>query len=159
MLHDVASPVAASRFYAYSMLGAYEIALLNHGQLPNINAVIKGNLKIQSPVVPKAFNLSFCTNYALLDVGRQIMPSGLLLKEKQKELTEYFVKHKWLSQKNVEENIRYAEDVARQVVQFARTDDYNKLSTYTRYTPNKKEGHWYPTPRNIWGLSSHNGKQ
>ena len=31
-------------------------------------------------------------------------------------------------------------------MQYARADSYNKLSTYPRYTPSKKEGHWYPTP-------------
>ncbi len=37
MLHDVANPPAASRFYAYALLGAYEAAFYSQKKLPNIN--------------------------------------------------------------------------------------------------------------------------
>jgi hypothetical protein len=42
--------------------------------------------------------------------------------------------------------VRYATDDARQVVEYAKKDGYNKLSTFTRYSPRKEEGRWYPTP-------------
>jgi hypothetical protein len=151
MLHDVANPPAASRFYAYAMLGAYEVALYGKGQLPDINQKFKVNPGIQPPATPKNFQLSFCAAYAMLDVGRQLMPSGLLLKEKQKSLVDYFIKAKILSQRSLQEHVRYAQAIAGQVVKYARTDDYNKLSTYTRYTPSKTEGHWYPTPPEYMG--------
>lgn len=146
MLHDVASPPAASRFYAYSLLGAYEVALLSKGQIPNINAKLKVIPNLQSPSLPKNFNLSFCANYAMLDVGRQIMPSGNMLVEKQKELIKSFVADKKLSERDASRQVRYAENVASQIIAYTKTDGYNKLSTYTRYTPSKDEGRWYPTP-------------
>ena len=146
MLHDVANPPAASRFYAYALLGAYEVTFFAKGQLPNINLKFKVNPGIRPPALPKNFNLSFCANYTMLDVGRQLMPSGVLLKEKQKNLIDHFIKNKILSERSLAENVLYAQAIAKQVVQYARADDYNKLSTYTRYTPSKEEGHWYPTP-------------
>jgi hypothetical protein len=42
--------------------------------------------------------------------------------------------------------VRFSMGVAGQVIAYARTDGYNKLSTFTRYTPRKGEGYWYPTP-------------
>jgi PAP2 superfamily len=146
MLHDVANPPAASRFYAYALLGAYEAALYGQHQLPDLNSKLNVNPGIQPITPPKNFNLSFCTNYTMLSVGRQIMPSGALLEEKQNNLVTYFRKKKKLSKEDIDQQINYCEQIARQVVQYARTDAYNKLSTYTRYTPSKKEGHWYPTP-------------
>lgn len=146
MLHDVANPPAASRFYAYALLGAYEAALFGQHQLPDLNSKLNVNPGIQPITPPKTFNLSFCTNYTMLSVGRQIMPSGALLEENQKNLITYFRKKKKLSKEDVDQQIAYCEQIASQVVQYARTDAYNKLSTYTRYTPSKKEGHWYPTP-------------
>ena len=146
MLHDVASPPAASRFYAYALLGAYEVTFFAKGQLPDINLKIKVNPGIRPPAPPKHFNLSFCANYTMLDVGLQLMPSGVLLKEKQKNLIDHFTINKIVSERNIAENVLYAQAIAKQVVQYARADDYNKLSTYTRYTPSKEEGHWYPTP-------------
>src|SRR6267154_5054988 len=89
MLHDVANPPAASRFYAYALLGAYETAFFAKGQLPHIILRLKTNPGIRPPAPPKTFSLSFCANYAMLDIGRQLMPSGVLLKEKQKKLIDH----------------------------------------------------------------------
>ncbi len=151
MLHDVANPPAASRFYAYSLLGAYETTLPGSGHLANLNRQFKVDPGIQPLPLPRNFNLSFCSNYAMLEVGRQLMPSGLLLKEKQKNLVDYFRKSKKLSEHSLAEHVLYAEAIAKQVVQYARSDDYNKLSTYPRYKPAKEEGHWYPTPPEYMG--------
>lgn len=146
MLHDVANPPAASRFYSYALLGAYETALAAHDGLPDINATLKVDPGITSLPVPKNFNTSFCATYAMLDVGRQIMPSGAMLEEKQKDLVRYFKTKKKIADRDLTAMIAFAETIAGQVVQYARGDAYNKLSTYTRYTPSKEEGHWYPTP-------------
>src|SRR5882762_8752407 len=101
MLHDVANPPAASRFYAYALLGAYETAFFAKSQLPDINLRLKTNPGIRPPAPPKNFNLSFCANYAMLDVGRQLMPSGVLLKEKQKKLIDHFTGNKMISQRSI----------------------------------------------------------
>ncbi len=151
MLHDVANPPAASRFYAYALLGAYEVTHHAAGRLPNIDEKLNVNPGIKRPAIPKKFNLSFCTNYTMLQVGRQIMPSGYLLEEKQKNLVAYFKKKKKLADVDLKEQIAYSEEIAKQVVAYARADDYNKLSAYNRYKPNKEEGHWYPTPPEYMG--------
>jgi hypothetical protein len=150
MLHDVAAPVAASRFYAYSLLAAYEAAHFA-GRLPGINEKLKVKPEIIPPAVPKNFNLSLSSNYAMLQVGRNIMPSGPMLKEKQNELLAYFRKKKKLAEADIKDNVRYAEAIAQYVMAYAKTDGYSKLSTYTRYTPSKKEGHWFPTPPEYMG--------
>ena len=152
MLHDVAAPVTASRFYAYALLGAYEVAYFAKGNLPNINEKFNVNPGIKPPPVPKNFNLSFASSYAMLEVGRYIMPSGVTLIENQKNLLAFFKKKKKISEADLNDNVRYAEEIAKYVIAYAKTDGYNKLSTYTRYTPNKKkEGHWYPTPPEYMG--------
>ncbi|HEX5169712.1 MAG TPA: vanadium-dependent haloperoxidase [Cyclobacteriaceae bacterium] len=146
MLHDVANPPAASRFYAYSLLGAYEVAFLSGSKIPDLGSKFNVQPGVKAGPLPKNFNLFFCANYAMLDVGRQIMPSGYMLEEKQKELINYFKTNNQLSDRNVAQQVRYSQDIARQVVEYARGDGYGKLSTYTRYTPSKEEGRWYPTP-------------
>lgn len=146
MLHDVAAPVAASRFYAYSLLGAYEAAYYGNAKLPNLNEKFRTNPHFQAIPVPKNFNVSFAANYAMLQVGRFIMPSGYLLEENQKQLMQFFRKKRKMSDDDIHDNVHFASGIAEQVVAFAKTDGYNKLSTYPRYTPKKKDGHWYPTP-------------
>lgn len=146
MLHDVASPPAASRVYAYALLGAYEVVFLGKGQLPDLNKKFKVNPGMQPGSALKKMNVSFCANYALLEVGRQLMPSGYLLEEKKKILIHHFKTNKNFSEKEIAQQVRYAMEIANQVVRYAKSDGYNKLSTFIRYTPSKAEGHWYPTP-------------
>jgi hypothetical protein len=146
MLHDVANPPAAARFYAYSTLGAYEVAMRANENLTDINKKINADPQIKTGELPNNFNLSFCANYAMLHVGRNIMPSGALLEKKQEELITMFRKSRKMSRQDIDANKQFAVDVAQQIVQYAKTDGYNKLSTYTRYTPSKEEGRWYPTP-------------
>ena len=143
MLHDVANPPAASRFYAYSILGAYEVALSIGARIPDINAKFNSPLSIKS-TKPKNLNLAFCATYTMLDVGRQLMPSGYLLEKNQEELINFL--KGTLTKRALAEQVRYSREIADQVVQYARSDGYNKLSTYTRYSPSKLEGRWYPTP-------------
>lgn len=146
MLHDVANPPAASRFYAYSLLGAYEIAHLSGSKIPDLGSKFNVAPNIKPLAMSKHFNLSFCASYTMLDVGRQIMPSGYLLEENQKALVDYFRTNQKISERSIAQQIRYCQEISRQVVEYAKKDGYNKLSTYTRYTPSKEEGRWYPTP-------------
>jgi hypothetical protein len=146
MLHDAASPPAASRVYAYSLLGAYETVFLAKGSVPDLNKKLTLDPRINAVTPPKKVDLSFCSNYAMLEIGRNLMPSGYLLDKKKEALIDYFKKQRRLSEKDISQNVRYALAVAQQVIGYARTDGYNRLSTYKRYTPRKDEGHWYPTP-------------
>jgi hypothetical protein len=146
MLHDATNPPAASRVYAYSLFGAYQAAALAKGQLPELNKKLKVMPAIELIHAPKKINTSFCSNYTLLQVGRELMPSGYLLDEKKKQLIGHFKTTYQLSEREIAQQVRFAMEVARQVVAYAATDGYNKLSTFTRYTPRKEEGYWYPTP-------------
>ncbi|AYB34380.1 vanadium-dependent haloperoxidase [Chryseolinea soli] len=142
MLHDVANPPAASRFYAYALLGAYEASAMDHGTLPDLHL----RWKMSTAAAPEKGNRAFCSLYSMLEVGRQLMPSGHLLEEKQKKLIQYFKTKRKLSNTQVASLVAYSEGIAAQVVAFARADHYNQLSTYSRYKPKKEEGHWFPTP-------------
>lgn len=148
MVTDVASPPAAARFYAYSMLAAHLSWISLSGKNEESCLFTKSNLQSPPDIVEQEKKLSpeFVSTYAMLEVGKKIMPSGYLLESKQQELIKTFTKTKWVSKKNINAYIQYAERVALEVLKIAGSDGYSQLSTLTRYTPNRNEGHWYPTP-------------
>jgi hypothetical protein len=115
MLHDVVAPPVAARVYSYAMLGAYQVAHYGSGTLPGIDEKFKINPDFKSVPVPKNFNLSFSSNYVILQVGRQIMPSGYLLEEKQKNLIASFKKKKKMAEVDIQEHVKIAEENAKQV--------------------------------------------
>ena len=146
MLHDAASPPAAARFYAYAMWGAFQSLPATHASTP-LTSCFHAALSLDAPPLPTRFSEYFCAIYAMLEIGKQMMPSGYLLKEKEdKLLRAYRKKYKWKPQ-DAEENRNFALQIAAQVIAYARTDGYFLLSALPRYKPvAKEEGHWYPTP-------------
>ena len=146
MLRDATSPPAASRVYAYAMLGAYEVAAMLTGRTPHLNKKLRADPNIKAVNTPKKADLAFCSNYAMMEIGRQLMPSGYMLEEKKQALIERLKLSGNFSDRDLAQQVRFAMDVAEQVIAYAKKDGYNKLSTYTRYTPKKGEGFWYPTP-------------
>lgn len=146
MLHDVASPPAAGRVYAYAMLGAHEIASMVKGRVPQLNERLHADPRMRLVNVPKKVDLSFCSNYTILEVGRQLMPSGYLLEEKKQGLVEHIKSRGQFSDRETAQQVRFALEVAGQIISYAKNDGYNKLSTFARYTPKKGDGFWFPTP-------------
>ncbi len=152
MLHDVANPPAAARFYAYSMLGAYEVLQRNQSDMLALSQNFHVVPDFVPVTLPTKFNPAFCATYAMLETGRLMLPSGYMLEEKQQELIKIFNKNYRLNVKNMEANRQYANQVAAQVVAYAKKDGYFSLSVLPRYKPNTKEaGRWYPTPPEYMG--------
>src|SRR5215217_5697345 len=85
MIHDVVNPPAASRFYTYCMLGAYEIVAQNNKEIVSPTAFIKSieAFKIESAA---GYDYRIAALYAILETGRLILPSGYMLEEDQKKL-------------------------------------------------------------------------
>jgi hypothetical protein len=147
MLHDVVNPPAASRFYAYSMLAAYQVIVSEDTSKESITQAFVHAPRFQAAPLPRQWDKTFCAIYAMLEVGRQIIPSGYLLEERQKSLIRLYRKRYKHSEQSINSNKIFAIEIANQVVDYSKTDGYSKLSTLTRYTPDvKTEGRWYPTP-------------
>jgi PAP2 superfamily len=147
MLHDVASPPAAARFYAYSILSAYEVLQRNQPEMLALSKNFHVAPDFAKLNLPTKFNPAFSATYAMLETGRLILPSGYMLEAKQLELIKIFQKNYKLKTKDIEANQQYAKQVAAQIVAYAKKDGYFSLSILPRYKPNTKEtGRWYPTP-------------
>jgi hypothetical protein len=146
MLHDGTNPPAAARFYSYSLMGAYTALLMAEDRLPDILPRLHQSPEFRLVKKPKSFARAFAAQYAMLEVGRRIMPSGKMLSEHQANLIKEHQEAYGLTDRQIAQNVRFAVEVADQVLAYASKDGYGKLSTYTRYTPLKGDAYWYPTP-------------
>ena len=90
MLHDVASPPAAARFYAYCTVAAYEALFQSDNDLPDLKRSFSKKLEVVRPKLPKEIDPVFCANYAMLLTGKQIMPSGITLDEHLNALMTHY---------------------------------------------------------------------
>ncbi len=145
MYHDVVNPPAAARFYSYSVLTGYEILSQLDSSVPHFQQKLN-----QYPVInerPDAgkINLQLAVLYGILETGKNIIPSGYLLEEKEQQLKNEFAKKK-IKKIIIDSSVAFAQRISKQVVEYCRTDGYFKLSTLSRYKPFETDSAWRPTP-------------
>ncbi|WP_298736410.1 vanadium-dependent haloperoxidase [uncultured Chitinophaga sp.] len=145
MLHDVVNPPAASRFYAYSLAGAYEIVAINNRGIARGSSFMKSSPHVVINAKPGSYNYRIAALYCILETGRLMLPSGFMLEEHQEKLLKTLKKEK-VKTAVIDSAVAVAKAVALQVVNWSKSDNYGRLSTRLRYTPVKGEAYWYPTP-------------
>ena len=147
MVNDVTSPVAASRYYAYVTLSAYEtISLFNSVSYPSLSGKIN---MFSGPEVPaEMIRLSDQTMAVILCIytaGEKLLPSGYLLKTQTDSLAALYgktTKGRLLYRHTVE----LVNLVVQRVIAYAKADGFTRLTNLKRYTPLTGDGYWKPTP-------------
>lgn len=144
MIHDVVNPPAASRFYAYCLLGAHEIVARHQ---PDIAAPTTFVQRAPALTIPdsRAYHYQMAALYCMLATGQRLLPSGNTLEAETTKLTAQ-LKQAGYAPALIDSSRQVGEQVARQVQQWAAQDNYAKLSTRLRYRPRQGDAFWFPTP-------------
>ncbi|HYG38429.1 MAG TPA: vanadium-dependent haloperoxidase [Cytophagales bacterium] len=147
MFHDVINPPAAARFYSYSAMAAYQI-MSEHNKLPPLNLILKNYIDDSRP--KENIDENFSAIYAMLETGKNIIPSGYSLEEKQKLLYKAYLKQ-GIKKNILDASVEYAEEVSKKIIEYSKTDGYLKLSALNRYQPIGADSTWFPTPPEYMG--------
>lgn len=143
MIHDVANPPAASRFYTYCLLGAHEIVARKQAGGVSPARLVR-SFKPLTLDKSKPYDYQIAALYCMLETGRLILPSGYMLADEQTKFLAELKGH--YPDALVAQSVSVAQAVAKQVLAYAAADNYSKLSARLRYRPTKADGYWYPTP-------------
>ncbi len=143
MVHDVFSPPAASRMYAYANIAAYEALVHSypgylslHTQLPSF------------PLIPAPTNnifSSLAAVYSFLQVSGQLVYSDAALEDSLQHILKWY-KNKKIDITVYNHSLQYGKRVADSILAWAAKDHYKETRTLRRYTYLKGEGKWSPTP-------------
>ncbi len=144
MIHDVISPPVAARYYAYAMLGAYQIVSQNNPRVPSPASFIRQFPSSIAKAKP-GYDYRIAAIYSILETAKNMLPSGSSLQEDEDAYVALLHRNK-ISQSVIDQSIAAAKEVSTQIINFSKTDNYSKLSAKLRYTPKKGDGFWYPTP-------------
>ena len=142
MMHDVVSPVIASRYYMYCTIGSNAI-IASQGKTIHPSSYIRHFPKSMGANDLK--DPSLAALFSIYETGMAILPSGM---EMQKEYES--VKKRVQSLQYTTAEIKAAEvvakNVANEILKYAAGDGYGKLSAFPKYRPKRKDGYWFPTP-------------
>ena len=144
MVHDVVNPPAASRYYAYALLGAYDL-VAQHDP-----SIVKPGTFIQHyppAAIPDSgvYDYRVAAAFSILETGRVMLPSGFLLEEQELKFQQLLKKLHY-TQAQIDRSFAAGRRATAKVVAFSKGDRYNLLSARLRYSPLKKDSTWYPTP-------------
>lgn len=145
MVHDVTNPPLAARFYAYSCLAGYEVTAQNDTSIKSMHGLLREYPLIEKPANSSGNNYQLSALLAMMETAIKMQPSGTLMEEyKQQFLAS--CRTKGFSENEIKSAHEYAQEVSNKILAYAKTDSYNRISNYPRYTPLEEEGTWYPTP-------------
>ena len=145
MVNDVASPVAASRYYAYINLSANETIALFDKQQPRFSGKLKAfdKISVDDSLIKKS-DEQFATIFAVYKAATKFLPSGYLLQKNIDSLKTVAKKRK-LPPGKISATVELVEKVVAQVFKYAYADGFVKLSGLRRYTPVVGDEYWQPT--------------
>ena len=144
MVNDVTNPPLAARFFAYTMLAGYEVVSKNDSSVQSFIGKLNNYPVIPKPTI-KNYSWRLAAICAMLQTASALQPSGKLLQVKLKAVTDSCYQ-KGMTQKMIDSSTAYATIISTAILAYAKTDGYRNISNFIRYTPQQKEGFWYPTP-------------
>src|SRR6185369_4116478 len=92
-----------------------------------------------------SYDYRIAAYYSMLETAKLMLPSGFMLKDDQDAFVQLLQKTR-VPQKTIDNSIKVGVLASNDIVNFSKTDHYNRLSALKRYTPLREEGKWYPTP-------------
>lgn len=141
MVNDVASPVAASRYYAYVSLAANEAASM-YGKVPSFKGKLNGFNGISvSPRLVEGTDKDLAILLTVMKMGERLLPSGYIVKMSTDSLVKMNSKNPALNK-----TIVLADSVVVEVMRYVAGDGFNKLNNMPRYILTNGDGYWKPTP-------------
>ena len=145
MIHDVVNPPAASRYYAYTLLGAYEIVSQNDENIPGLSSILKDYNRVHISADKKSYDPRLASLYCILETGKRMLPSGFMLQKEEDSLLRICKKAK-ITPAVINQSVVVAKAMAESIITYSNKDNYNKLSARLGYTPVKGDAYWNPTP-------------
>jgi hypothetical protein len=139
-------PVIASRNYVYANIAAYEvIAAGDPKHYRSLAGQIKHLPPVPRPEKGKEIDFQFASLLSFCFVGNAVtFPEGSMslyvdeLKQKAKDAG--------MPSDVFENSVAYSDSVAKHIMIWSKKDNYAQTRSASKYTVNRKDGRWIPTP-------------
>ncbi|MEO7214677.1 vanadium-dependent haloperoxidase [Mucilaginibacter sp.] len=144
MLHDVTNPPLAARFFSYTCISGYEVLSKSDSKLQGLESVLNNYPKIRNPSVT-GFDPRLSAVFAMIATASKLQPSGPAMKVFEQKLIDSCL-NAGFSRGKIDSSLKYGQQISAQIMAYAKSDGYNKISNYKRYTLTGTPGSWDPTP-------------
>lgn len=143
MVHDIFSPVVASRIYMYANLAAYEALVPEHSGYQSLAGQLNGLDSIPQPEKGQQYCHPVASLKAFMTVARSLTFSVEKYDDFEKNLFEQYAD--MVPGDVYERSVQYGEAVGKRIMAYSAGDNYKQTRGF-RFTLTQKEGDWAPTP-------------
>ncbi|MEM7105129.1 MAG: vanadium-dependent haloperoxidase [Bacteroidota bacterium] len=145
IVHDIFSPPAASRIYAYPSIAAYEALLPAYEEYLSFAGQLNELEEVPQPEEGKEYCFPLAAVHAFLTCGKALVFSEDMMESFEEETYSKF-KDMGLSTAVYENSMNYGKAVADHILAWSAEDNYKETRTFPRYTFDDEPDSWKPTP-------------
>ncbi|MFZ1748567.1 MAG: vanadium-dependent haloperoxidase [Saprospiraceae bacterium] len=145
IVHDIFSPPVASRIYAYTCIGGYEVMRQSDPKYPSLAGAIKHMPPIPPCDPAHQCNYEMASALTLLNIGKTLIFSEDSIQVQIDKVIKYY-NESGISDEMFENSISYADTVAAHILKWSSDDLYKQTRSYPKYSIQKDPSTWRPTP-------------
>ncbi|MBF9254014.1 vanadium-dependent haloperoxidase [Pontibacter sp. 172403-2] len=145
MVNDVTNPPLAARFFSYATLAGYEIVSQHDSTFRSMHGILNEYPKIEKPAGLTGYSYQLSALLAMMETAQKMQPSGAMLAAYEQQFLDS-CRHSGVPEDVIANSLTYAQAVSKSILAYAKSDKYNRISNYSRYSPSEEAGAWQPTP-------------
>jgi hypothetical protein len=145
IVHDIFSPVVASRIYVYASVAAYEAARHQDERFASLAGQLKGLEAVPQPEAGAEYCYPLASVQALLKVGKALVFSEDKMDDFYAKIMHEF-KDAGVPDEIFERSIAYGTQVADHILAWSSKDNYKQSRSFPKYSIQSDDASWKPTP-------------
>jgi hypothetical protein len=145
IVHDIFSPVVASRIYAYMTVAGYEAARHQDDRFLSLAGQLHGLEEVPQPEQGVEYCYPLASVQALLKVGRTLVFSEDKMDEFYTRIMQDF-RDAGVPDEVFERSVAYGTKVADHIVAWSSKDNYKQSRSFAKYSIQNDDASWKPTP-------------
>lgn len=145
IVHDIFSPVVASRIYVYGTVALYET--IRQGQ--NNYKSLAGQVKDLTPIPPAPLEKDLDLNLAGLHAYMTVVKAMIFSDQDMEDFRTNFynnLREKGLKEEVLANSLAYGQKVADHILSWSKKDTYAQSRSFPKYRVSVEPGRWQPTP-------------
>ena len=145
IVFDIFSPPVASRIYAYTTIATYEAARHGDSTLVTLSGQLNGLGELPQPEPGKEYHYNIAAVQAMYRTGKALVFSEEDLEGFYDSLSKE-IRDTGIPKDVLERSLAFGDSVSAAVLKWAATDNYRQTRSFPKYTIQRDESTWKPTP-------------
>lgn len=144
VMHDLYTPIVASRIYVYPNIAFYECIRFKDESLTTLKGKLNGLDEISTPDKNEKIDywISACVSFSR--VAKSLVASEYKFAKWETAFIDSLVKVK--DQKELKSSMDFGYLIADQIISWSKSDNYIESRGLSRFTIKNDPGSWQPTP-------------